>query len=204
MISAYAEAIAGRLSFDRALSARVRKEVEDHLYQAVAEGGDAQQAIARFGEPRAIAAQFAAASLSIRLKNTGITVALALAAAFLAMKLRIEWYELTEWGLCEKVAPLAELVGSIDRSAFGIAALLAAAGWARPGRRLLFCSLAAACFLLSVASDGVLTFLRLADWDFSADFLVPLGSMAVEAACAAILLLQIRIAQRISAAAALL
>jgi len=205
VISAYADAIAGCLSFDRALSARVRQEVEDHLYQAVAEGGDAQQAIAHFGDPRALAAQFAAASFAGQVRRIGATVLLVLGAAFLAMHLRLEWYEFTEWAVCEATAPLGELLATLDRSAFLIATAAAVAAFALQDKRRLFLFWMAAGLLAgSVLCDGVLTAFRLAGWEWSADFLVPLGSMAVETACAAILVFQIRIAQRISAAAALL
>ena len=206
MISAYADAIAGWLSFDRALSARVRQEVEDHLYQAVAESGDEQQAIARFGDPRSIAAQFAAASLGAQARRIGVTVLLVLGAAFLAMKLRLEWYEFTEWAICERSEALSELIATFDRSAFLLATAAGLAAFALDGRRrLLLCGMAAGLLTASVLCDGFLTAFRLAGWDWSADFLVPLASMAVEAACAAILAFRLhRIAQRISAASALL
>jgi len=205
MISAYADAIAERLSFDRALSARVRREVEDHLYQAVADGGDAQQAIARFGDPRALAAQFAAESVGAQVRKLGLTVLLVLGAAFLAMKLRLEWYDFTEWGVCERTAALGTLLAELDRSAFLLASATGLAAFAlkRSGRMLLFW-MAAGLLAASVLCDGFLTAFRFAGWDWSADFLVPLGSMAVETACAGLLVLQIRIAQRISAATALL
>jgi hypothetical protein len=205
MISEYADALAGRLRFDPALSARVRQEVEDHLYEMIAEGVDEQQAVARFGDVRTVAAQFAAASLAIRVKNTGITVVLVLGAAFLAMKMRLGWYDLTGWGICERTAALGELLAALDRSAFLLAAAAGLAGFAlRNCARLSLFRASAGLLAACVLCDGVLTAFRLAGWDFSSDFLVPLGSMAVEAACAGILFFQLRIAQRISAAAALL
>jgi hypothetical protein len=188
-ISCYAAAIAARLTFDRALSARVRQEVEDHLQEAAAaEGGDAQRAIARFGEPRAIAAQFAATSLVAQMSRIGITVLLVLGAAFLAMKMRLAWYEFTGWGVCEASAPLAELLSTLDRSAFLVATATGLAGFAMDGaRRLFLCWMAVALLAASVLCDGALTALRLAGWEWSTDFLVPLASMAIEVACAAVL-----------------
>jgi hypothetical protein len=43
-----------------------------------------------------------------------------------------------------------------------------------------------------VICDGLLTALRLSGWEFSADFLVPLFSMALEIAFAGILVFHIR------------
>jgi len=198
-ISSYAQALAARLSFDPSLSRRVRQEVEDHLREAAAADasgdplGAQRRAIAGFGDPGAIAAQIAVASLAGQLRKIGVTVVLVLAAMFLAMQTRLMWYDLTEWGLCENVAALCEMVGSIDRSAFLLAAFAGAAACVLAGsRRILLCSVAAGGLVASVLCDGVLTALRLADWDWSLYFLIPLSSMAVEIACAAVLLVRIR------------
>ena len=205
MISEYAESLAGLLRFDPALSVRVRQETEDHLYQMIAEGSDEQEAIASFGDPRALAAQFAATSAAAQLRKTATTVLLVLGAAFLAMQMRLGWYDFTEWGVCERTAALGGLLAELDRSAFLLATAAGFATFALKGSgRLLLFWTAAGLLAASVLCDGVLTAFRFAGWDWSVDFLVPLGSMAVEAACAGLLVFQIRIAQRISAAAALL
>src|SRR5262249_41612692 len=138
-ISSYAESPAARLRFDPALSARVRQEVEDHLHE-IAESGGEQQAIARFGDPRVIAAQFAAESVSAQLRRLGGLLLLVLGAAFLAMKLRLEWYDFTEWGVCERTAALGGLLAELDRSAFLLAAAAGLAAFAlkRSGRLRLF------------------------------------------------------------------
>jgi hypothetical protein len=206
MISAYADGIAARLSFDRELSARVRREVEDHLHEAAAEHGNVERAIERFGEPGAIAAQFASASVTAQAKKLSVTVLLVLGAAFLAMNMRLAWYDFTEWAVCENTAALGELLATLDRSAFLLAAATGLAGLLVHGRRRLFLYwMAAGLLTASVLCDGFLTAFRLAGWEWSIDFVVPLGSMALEAACAALLAFQLRrIAQRISAAAALL
>ncbi|HXR59310.1 MAG TPA: hypothetical protein VN747_08335, partial [Burkholderiales bacterium] len=78
-------------------------------------------------------------------------------------------------------------LGSIDRVAFLAAAAGGLAGWAWRGLRLGLWRLAALGLAASVACDAALTALRLAGWEFSADFLVPLASMAIELACAALL-----------------
>ena len=65
MISAYLERLGAALSFDPLLARCVRREVEDHLREAVAADplGDGltaeRRAIANFGDPDVIAAQFA-------------------------------------------------------------------------------------------------------------------------------------------------
>ena len=82
MISAYAEMLAGKLSFDRSLSRGVRQEVEDHLWEAVAadpagnETEAQRRAIANFGDPHVIAAQLAAAWLAKQTRKVGIAVIL--------------------------------------------------------------------------------------------------------------------------------
>ena len=196
MISAYAESLAARLSFDRSLARRVRQEVEDHLKEAVAADatGDPleaqRRAIANFGDPRAIAAQFAVASLAGQTRKVGATVVLVIAGVFLAMASRVAWYDLTQWAVCEATRSLRETVGLIDRAAFCFAVLSGFAGWAYVGRSqtpigfdpsyhwqlrrfLLLCILAASGLVASVVCDGFLTALRLSGWEFSVNFLIP-------------------------------
>jgi hypothetical protein len=56
-----------------------------------------------------------------------------------------------------------------------------------------------------VISDGLLTALRLPATQLSAEFLLPVFSMAIEVACAGVLVFQIRsITQRATSTAALL
>jgi hypothetical protein len=88
MIAAYAELLAGRLDFNPSLSRRVRQEVQDHLWEAAAAGPPgngreaAQRAIAKFGDPHAIAAQFAAAWLARQTWKVGVTVILVIGGVF--------------------------------------------------------------------------------------------------------------------------
>ncbi len=213
MIAEFAESLAARLSFDRSLSRCVRQEVEDHLREAVAADASGnpleaeRRAIENFGDPRVIAAQFAALSLASRARKIGVTVLLVIAGAFLAMQTRLAWYDLTEWGFCEDVVALSETVGLIDRSAFLLAVGGAIAGWIyrRQLRRFsVVCRIATGGLIASVICDGVLTALRLSGWEFSVDFLVPIFSMAIEIACTAILVFHIRgIAQRMAATASI-
>ena len=227
MISAYAESLAARLSFDRSLARCVRQEVEDHLQQAVAADatGDPletqRRAIANFGDPCVIAAQFAMASLVGQTRKAGATVVLVIAGVFLAMASRVAWYDLTQWAVCEATRPLGETVGLIDRAAFCFALLSGIAGRAYVGRSqtpiafdpsyqrqqsrfLLFCTLAAGGLIASVVCDCLLTGLRLSGWEFSIDFLVPLLSMAIEIVCASLLVIHIRDITRRSASTAAL
>jgi len=58
---------------------------------------------------------------------------------------------------------------------------------------------------VSVISYGVLTALRLPGTELSAEFLIPIFSMAIEIACAGVLVFQIRtITQRATSVAAVL
>jgi hypothetical protein len=227
VIAEYAEALAGKLGFDRSLASRVRQEVEDHLWEAVAAdpAGDSleaqRRAIARFGDPQLIAAQLAAASLAERMRKIGVTVVLVIAGIFVAMKMRVAWYELTDWALCESGQELSETLGMIDRIAFWLALAGGIAGWAcislrgaqaafysafrpafhtsareRARRFFLLCSVATGGLIAAVISDGVLTALRLSGWDWSAYFLIPLFTMAIEIACAALLVFHVREAAR--------
>jgi hypothetical protein len=227
VISAYAESLAARLSFDGSLARCVRQEVEDHLQQAVAADGtgdplEAQRrAIANFGDPCVIAAQFAMASLAGQARKAGATVVLVVAGVFLAMASRVAWYDLTQWAVCEATRPLAETIGLIDRAAFCFAVLSGIAGWAYVGRSqtpvafdpsyqqqlrrfLLLCTLAAGGLIASVVCDCLLTALRLSGWEFSVDLLVPLLSMAVEIVCASLLVVHIRDIMRRTASTAAL
>jgi hypothetical protein len=227
VIAEYADSLAGKLGFDRMLARRVRQEVEDHLWQAVAAdpAGDPleaqRRAIARFGDPQLIAAQLAAASLAERMRKIGVTVILVIAGILVAMKMRVAWYELTQWALCESAQELSETVVMIDRSAFWLAVAGGIAGWACIARRpqapslsscqeqirrfLLLCSIAIGGLIAVVISDGVLTALRLSGWEWSAYFLIPLLTMAIEIACAALLVFHVReVARRMARAAQLL
>src|SRR5690348_758660 len=77
VIAAYVERLAQALDFDPSLSQRVRREVEDHLWEAVAANptGDRleaeRRAVANFGDPEAIAARFVVVSVA-KARRTGI------------------------------------------------------------------------------------------------------------------------------------
>ena len=215
MIREYAEKLARELAFDASLSRRVRQEVEDHLRAAV-EADPAEdrleaerRAVANFGDPRAIAAQFAVVSLAALARRVGHLALALIGAVFVAMKARVAWYGVMQWPLVEEMKALSEIVLSIDRCAFWLAVLAGAASWAYIGSRhapgaltwqyraqllrfSVLCWAAAGALIVCVASDGLLTSLRLSGAPWSLAFLVPLFSLAIEIACAGALVSYLR------------
>lgn len=228
VISNYLESIAEALSFDRSLSRRVRQEVEDHLWEAVAADpiGDRleaqRRAIASFGDSHAIAVQFATVSLAKHTRMVGAAAILVIAAVFATMKARVAWYAATQWTVSDDMRAVSAIVGSIDRYAFWLAVLLAIGGWAyisghnipavfnpryrqQLRRSFLLCAAAAGLLVVSVISDGALTAFRLFGAEVCAGFIIPLVSMAIEIVCAGVLVFQIRgILRRATSTAALL
>jgi hypothetical protein len=215
VIPEYAERIASELDFDPPLSRCVRREVEDHLREAVAANPEAdrleaeRRAVARFGDPRDIASQFAVVSIARRSRKVGGAALLVIAAVFVAMQARLAWYALMQRPAGQTAVAFGGIVGSIDRLAFSFSVLAGIAGWvyvercrippiltAEYRRQLrlfvLLCTAATGALIASVVSDGVLTSLRLAGTEWSPAFLVPLLSMAIEIACAGALALQLR------------
>jgi hypothetical protein len=228
MIPDYLELLARELDFDKSLSRRVRQEVEDHLWEAVAADSTGnmlaaqQRAIASFGDARVIAAQFAVVSLANYSKRAGVAVVLVIASVFMAMKARVAWYAAMQWAIGDDMKTVSGVVLQIDRYSFWLSLIVGLGGWAyirsrgipeafhpayrRQLRRfLLLCTTAVAALVVSVISDGVLTALQLQRAESSAEFLVPIASMAIEIACVGILVFHIRgIALRAASTAALL
>lgn len=229
MIAAFAESLAGRLNFDSALSQRVRQEIQDHLCEAVAaaplgDGGKAvQRAIANFGDPHVIAAQFATAWLARQAWKVGVIVTVVITCDFVTMKTRLAWYAATRSVLSDDVKALAKAVGLIDACAFYVSVIVGIAACAylvlrrvlptvvraTQGNRLrhvLFLSgVSAAALSISVIGDGVLTTVRLAGKDFAVELLVPISSMVIEIVCTGILIFSIRtVVARMAHAAALI
>jgi hypothetical protein len=226
VISDYVESLVGALSFDRSLSRRVRREVEDHLRQAVAADpvGDTleaqRRAIANFGDPHVIAAQFAVVSLARQTKRTAGAIILVIAGVFIAMKARVAWYAVMQCAISDDIRAVSGIVGLIDRCSFWFSVIIGIGSWAYiSGRRIpaafytghflrrffLLSTATTSALVVSVISDGVLTTLRLPGGELSAEFLIPIFSMAIEIACAGVLVFQIRnITQRATSTAALL
>src|SRR5262249_16132376 len=140
VIAAYVERLARALEFDPSLLRRVRREVEDHLWEAVSTrpAEDAfeaeRRAVMNFGEPEAIAAQFAVISLAKRARKLGIGAIAVIAAVFIAMKARLAWYAVMECS-AGQMGGLGEIVVSIDRYAFWLSVFVGIAGWTYIGSR---------------------------------------------------------------------
>lgn len=222
MISAYLESLASALSFDRALSRRVLQEVEDHLREALAAdaSGDRleaeRRAIAAFGAPRVVAAQFALPSLASQTRTAAIALLGEIAAVFVAMKARIAWYAASSTH--QHPGALQALAGTIDRYAFWFSVAVGIAGWAyvvsrsvpmtfRPAFRKqvrrcsLLCAAAAGVLIVVVASDAVLTAARLTGLPLLRLPVVPLVSLLFEIECAVLLAVQFRNTTRRTASA---
>jgi hypothetical protein len=220
VISDYLESLADALSFDPPLSRSVREEVEDHLREAVAADpiGDRieaeRRAVANFGDPRVIAAQFAIVSLARQIRRAGVLIILVIVSVFATMKARVAWYGLTQWAISDETRAIGGIVGLIDRYAFWLSVVVGIGGLAyirsrrtpqvfsaeyrkQLRRCFLLCAAAAALVFVSVICDGVLTTLRLLGSQSGAQSLIPIFLMAVELLCAAMLAFQVRgISQR--------
>jgi hypothetical protein len=125
------------------------------------------------------------------------------------MKGRVAWYGLMQWALSDTLRPVGKVVLAIDRAAYILAFLLGAVGWAYISSRRVSpqfdtacCSqlkwssrlaMAAACpMVVSVIADATVTALRLLEErPPTSVFLIPLLSIAVEVAFAAVLLIAI-------------
>jgi hypothetical protein len=227
MISGYLSELADTLSFDRALARCVVREVEDHLCEAIAadrarDGLDAERrAIANFGDPHRLAAEFAIVSLARQTRRVGVAIVLAIASVLVAMQARLAWYQAVQWTMSEDAKALGAIVLAIDRCAFWLAVVLGAGAlgyilyhrrsaalypeYSKHYRRAsLLCAGAAGSLIVSVTSDGVLTALRVGT-DLCAGALIPIVSVAVEIACAgAVIFLISRTMRRAACTQALL
>ena len=226
-IANYLDALARELGFDPALSLRVRKEAEDHLWQAAAgEPGPRleaeRRAVANFGDPRELAREYAASSLLGKTRRLGMLMVFALIGVFVAMRARVAWYGLVQWDVNDDLRVINAIAVPLDHYAFMIAfaAAVVACGYIvsrRPpaafhrayGRELnrcaVLCAAAATALLLAVLIETALTGLRFWATELSASAVIPALSMAAEVALAGILILYIRMAiRRIASAASLL
>jgi len=138
------------------------------------------------------------------------------------MKARVAWYAAMQWTMSDDMRAVRGIAGLIDHYAFWLSVIVGIAGFAyissrpvpiafKPAyrqqiRRCFFaCTTATAALILTVVSDGVLTVFRLLGTELSVEFLIPIFSMAIEIACAGVLVFYIRsITQRTASAAALL
>jgi len=214
LISDYVDRLARQLDFDPSLSRCVRREVEDHLWEAVSTDltGDRleaeRRAVTNFGDPQTIAAQFAVVSLAKQARRVGFAAIVMIAAVFIAMKARLTWYAVMACPT-DQMGTLGETVVSIDRYAFWLSVFVGIAAWmyidsrripttftpeyrTQLRRFFLLCLAATGALIASVISDGVLTSLRLVGIRWPLDVLIPVVSMAIEVVCAGGLVVSIR------------
>jgi hypothetical protein len=218
-VTEYLDTLSRELSFDVALSRRVRSEIEDHLCERIAhEVGDdsieAQyRAIARFGDPREIARQYAAMSLFSQTRRAGLVALLALIGIYVAMRGRGAWYGLMQWGLSDHLKEIAATWISIDFNAFRIALAIGIIGLGYIGSRrapisfhegyrrqvrrcVVLCAAMAGALLTSVVADTILAGLRLSEANFPVASLIPALLIAIEIALLGALASQIRTTMR--------
>ena len=211
-IADYLDALARELSFDTALSRRVCAEIEDHLWQAT-DGRlsiESQlQAVANFGDPRDMAQQYIAATLLTHIRWVGLAMIGASTAIFLAMKARVVWYEVMQWKLNAEWEAVRAIGLAIDRCGFIVAVSIALIGWVYISTRrapiqfhatynkelnrcIVLCGAAATGLIVSVTIETVLAGIRLFEMEWCAAALVPILSLVIEMAAAALLVLRIR------------
>ena len=135
-IAEYLDRLTSELRFDPRISRRVRREIEDHLLDAVADSTGtnpedaARQAVARFGDPRLIARQYAPASLLQQTRRLGGIMILAIAAILVLMKGRVALYDLLQWRLnSDRLGGLGAIAPAIDRHMFQMSLVLGILGW---------------------------------------------------------------------------
>lgn len=214
-IAEYLDELSRELAFDPALSRRVRHEVHDHLCETVdgetgeAAAGAEQRAIARFGRPREIAAQYKALAIHTRIRQAGVIVILAVAAIFFAMEGRVVWYAFVKWPVSPELQALGAALLPVDRYAFLTAAVFAIGGWLyglrlsipadhrlTSRRRLRRCQFLAAAATIavavSVALEAFLTSLRLLETGFSSSAILPIASVVLELGLAAAVAVYLR------------
>jgi hypothetical protein len=206
-IADFGSAVARELSFDPRLARRLRAEVEDHLHEAVADGADSHdenrvaEVMCAFGDPRAFARQFlATALLSLARRAAGLT-ALAVIGMFGAMEARVAWYTWTNWPVSDHVRAANAIGLPVDRFAFVLAAAFALSALAYVvtrrapahfhaafGWEIGFCvklNAAVALALMSaMATELVLTGVRLFEAELDARALVPFALLMLEVAVA--------------------
>lgn len=203
-VTDYLATLARELGFDRALSRRVRCEVEYHLWEAAdGRGGrsveNQLQAILSFGEPRELARGYLTASLLTQIRCAGAVMIFAAAAIYLAMKARVAWYDWMRWEPNSDFTAVSAIALQIDHYATMlaiIAALIACAYIAtrraparvntsyrkQLDRCIVLCSASACALSVCVTTEVVLTGVRLSGMPWSAAAVIPVLSLVVEIA----------------------
>jgi hypothetical protein len=203
-VTDYLAVLARELGFDPALSRRVRCEVEDHLWQAAEVRGGRSvenqlQVILGFGEARELARGYVAASMLAQIRCAGAAMILAATTIFLAMKARVAWYGWMRWEPNQDFSALSAIALSIDRYATVLAIVAALIGCAYIATRraqlrvdwsyrkqldrcIVLCGASATALSLCVATEAVLTGIRLSGTQWCAATVVPMLSLVVEIA----------------------
>jgi hypothetical protein len=223
-VTDYLAVLARELGFDPALSRRVRSEVEDHLWHAAeARGGrsveNQRQAILGFGEARELARGYVAASMLAQIRWAGATMIFAATAIYVAMKARVAWYGWMRWEPNPDYIAVSAIALPIDRYATMLAiigALIACAYIAtrrapvrvdrsyrnQLNRCIVLCGASVGVLSLCVATEVVLTGVRLSGTQWCAATVVPVLSLLVEIAAVIGFVLSIRATIRRTALAA--
>jgi hypothetical protein len=206
-IADFGSAVARELSFDARLARRLRAEVEDHLHEALGDRGDPHgedrlaEVMCAFGDPRAFVRQFLATAMLSLARRAAAVTALAVVGMFGAMEARAAWYGWVNWPVSDLVQAANAIGHPVDRFAFALAAAFALSALAYVitrrapvrfyptfGREIGFCiklNAAVALTLLSaMATELVLTGVRLFGAELDARALVPFVSLMLEVAVA--------------------
>jgi hypothetical protein len=204
-IADFGGAVARELSFDPQLARRLRAEVEDHLHAAVADRADrheenaSAEVMCAFGDPRAFARQFLATALLSLARRTAAVTALAVVGMFGAMEARAVWYGWLNWPVSDHLRAANAIGHPVDRFAFVLAAVFAlstlayvitrrapARFHARFGWEIGFCiklnAAVALALMGAMATELVLTGIRVFEAGLDARALVPFVSLMLEAA----------------------
>jgi uncharacterized membrane protein len=201
-IRAYLDALGHELRYDPALARRVRDEVEAHLRDA-AEMRDEGEAVASFGAPRDVAAQFAAVSMATRIRAAAGTAIVVFMVSFAVMQLRLGWYAAMHWPPGSVVAAtLMRVLFSVGVLAalVGIGAVLATRAFdpsstfarARLQRSFVLAAITTTYVIALLATDAAATAVRLTARPWSTASLVPLAALAMETLFASILVAELR------------
>ena len=206
-IADFGSAVARELSFDPRLARRLRAEVEDHLHEAVADRADPHgenglaEVMGAFGEPRAFARQFLAIALLSLARRAAAVTALAVIGMFGVMKARTVWYGWLNWPVSDRVRAASAIGVPVDRFAFALAAAFAlgvlayvvmrrapARFDARFGWEIGFCiklnAAVALALMGAMATELVLSGIRLFEAELDAYAVVPFVSLMLEGAVA--------------------
>jgi hypothetical protein len=206
-ITDFGSAVARELSFDPRLARRLRAEVEDHLHEALAARADPHdpnrlaEVIYAFGDPQAFARQFLGIALLSLARRAAAVTALAVVGMFGAMEARAAWYGWVNWPASDHVRAANAIGHPVDRFAFVLAAAFALSGLAylitrrAPARfhaafgwKIDFCvklnAAVALVLMIAMATELVLTGVRLSEAGLDARVLVPFVSLMLEVAVA--------------------